>query len=295
MMADLKTPQAKKAFQLSIASITQQMATGNLKDGATIDNAYKTATDIDRQTMATDPAYKATMAEAEAEGTQRGKQKADQEKANKTVNGIGEIMDTLETLGHDQNVDGAIGPTEGKDWVQGFKGTLPSFFGAGPSYDLHQKIDSAQKNLQLIMTRLMMSGQGNISEGERSIVNEAIGNLSASSTPEAYLDNVRYLRELMGGIFDQDVPSQYNEPSSMKGARSKLMDAERAKTDHPAAADGSTPAPTDKAQVSARAGPATATIPTTGEKFELRNGAWVSLGVPKPTGRLGPGFNGFGG
>lgn len=107
---------------------------------------------------------------------------------------------------------GAIGPTEGKDWVQNIKGTL----GFGKSYDINQKIKSAQKNLQLIMTRLMMSGQGNISEGERQIVNEAIGALETSVDQKSFLDNVRYTRELMGGIFGMDVPSKYSVPSSMQ-------------------------------------------------------------------------------
>lgn len=274
MLATLKTPQAKRAFQLSIATIRQQIATGNLKDGATLDNAYKAATDIDRQTLAQDPAYQASLTEAKTEGEQRGKQKADQEKATKTAAGVGEIMDTLEALGHDPDVSGAIGPIESNSWIQAGKGA----FGA-KSYNVGQQINSAKSQLQLIMTRLLMSGQGNISEGERSIVNDAIGKLESSATPEAYLDNVRFLRELMSGVFNQSIPSQFNAPSSQKDRVQRALDDARKITEQ----DASNQADAKPDVAETPAAPYvpkendTATNPKTGEKLVRKGDKWVPL------------------
>lgn len=270
MMSSLRTPQARRHFQLAIDSISQQMASGNMKDGATLDAAYKAATDIDRQTIESTPEYQAEVAQKKKEGEERGKTEAEKAKAGENSRKVGEIMDALETIGSDSNVSGAIGPLEGQGWVQSIKGVLP---GTSKSYDLNQKIRSATRNLELLVTRLTMQGQGQISEGERMIVRDAIGNLELSADAASYTDNVRYLRELVSGIFGREIPSKFGVESSMK-ERARLA-IERARSES-AAEDEKAPVTNRDAPTSLREG-VTAVDQATGKKLVWKGGKWQDV------------------
>lgn len=107
-------------------------------------------------------------------------------------------LDAIELLANDPNIEGAIGPFEGNEYVQRLKGAMP--WSSGAEFTLNRKIMQQASAIKAQMGSGLFKGEGPLSEGERNLASAIAGEFENAPTGPALKELVQSARPLFEKI-----------------------------------------------------------------------------------------------
>ena len=107
-------------------------------------------------------------------------------------------LDALEALVNSENIEGAIGPLEGNEYVQRLKAAIP--FTSGKDFELNQRIKQQTGAIRAQLGSGLFKGEGPLSEGERAMASQIMGDLEFASTSDSFKKLINDARPLFDKI-----------------------------------------------------------------------------------------------